>query len=108
MARKWKAMILFYSNMVVGMIRRIMGLTNMNSLTRQRHSLKTHLEHPNDDSNPVIFKIRNATLLDWSLTANGKEEIWFDRAPDITLKKDRSEKESMTRTKWKYSNFYPR
>ena len=65
--------------------------------------MKTHLEHPNDDSNPVTFKIRNATLLDWSLTANGKEEIWFDRAPDITLEKDRSEKESMMRTKWEYS-----
>ena len=51
--------------------------------------------NPEDDSNPIIFKIRNATLLDWSLTANGKEEIWFDRAPEITLKNDRSKNESM-------------
>ena len=45
-----------------------------------------HLEHPKDDSDPVIFKIRNATLLDRSPTANGKEEIWFHRAPEITKK----------------------
>ena len=62
--------------------------------------------NPEDDSNPIIFKIRNATLLDWSLTANGKEEIWFDRAPEITLKTDRNRKERMMRTKWEYSNFY--
>ena len=56
-------------------------------------------EHPEDDSNPIIFKIRNATLLDWDLTANGKEEIWFDKAPKITLKSDRKKKESM-RSVW--------
>ena len=54
-----------------------------------------NLELPDNDSNPVIFKIRNATLLDWSLTANGKEEIWFDRAPENTLKSDRNKKETM-------------
>ena len=54
-----------------------------------------HLEHPKDDSDPVIFKIRNATLLDRSPTANGKEEIWFDRAPENTLKSDRNKKETM-------------
>ena len=57
-------------------------------------------EHPEDDSNPIILKIRNATLLDWDLTANGKEEIWFDKAPKITLKSDRKQKESMMRSVW--------
>ena len=57
-------------------------------------------EHPEDDSNPIIFKIRNATLLDWDLTANGKEEIWFDKAPKIKLKSDRKKKESMMRSVW--------
>ena len=53
--------------------------------------------NPEDDSNPIIFKIRNATLLDWSLTANGKEEIWFDKAPEITLKTNRNKKQSTYR-----------
>ena len=62
--------------------------------------------NPEDDSNPIIFKIRNATLLDWSLTANGKEEIWFYRAPEITLKTYRK-KQSESRSGW-YTSDRPR
>ena len=55
-------------------------------------------EHPTGPSNPVIFKMRNATLLEWDLTESGKEEIWFDKAPEITLKSDRNKKELMMRS----------
>ena len=46
------------------------------------------VDHPEDDSNPIIFKIRNATLLDLGLTESSKEEIWFDKVTEITLKTD--------------------
>ena len=56
-------------------------------------------EHPeNNQTNPIIFKMRNATLLEWGLTDNGKEEIWFDKAPEVTLKSDRNKKGSMMRS----------
>ena len=38
-----------------------------------------------EENNPIIFKIRNATLLEWDLTISGKEEIWFDMPPEIDL-----------------------
>ena len=38
-----------------------------------------------EENNPIIFKIRNATLLEWGLTISGKEEIWFDIPPEIDL-----------------------
>ena len=38
-----------------------------------------------EEKNPIIFKIRNATLLEWDLTISGKEEIWFDIPPEIDL-----------------------
>ena len=56
------------------------------------------VEHPEDDSNPIIFTIRNATLLDWDLTASGKEEIWFDKAPKIRRESDQKRKDSMMRS----------
>ena len=59
---------------------------------------ETETGHPEKDSNPVIFKIRNATLLDLGLTESGKEEIWFDRAQEITLKSDRIKKEYQMRS----------
>ena len=44
--------------------------------------------HPEDDEiNPKIFKIKRATLLEWNLTDNGKEEIWFDKPQEIVLNK---------------------
>ena len=44
--------------------------------------------HPEDDEiNPKIFKIKRASLLEWDLTENGKEEIWFDKPQEIILKK---------------------
>ena len=59
---------------------------------------ETETGHPKKDSNPVIFKIRNATLLDLGLTESGKEEIWFDRAQEITLKSYRIKKEFQRRS----------
>ena len=50
------------------------------------------LEEKND---PIIFKIRNATLLEWDLTISGKEEIWFDKPPEINLKSNRNKKDPM-------------
>ena len=44
--------------------------------------------HPEDDEiNPKIFKIKRATLLEWDLTDNGKEEIWFDKPQEIIVNK---------------------
>ena len=44
--------------------------------------------HPEDDEiNPKVFKIKRATLLDVDFTANGKEEIWFDKPQEIILNK---------------------
>ena len=44
--------------------------------------------HPEDDEiNPKLFKIKRATLLDVDFTANGKEEIWFDKPQEIILNK---------------------
>ena len=43
-----------------------------------------------EDNNPIIFKIRNATLLEWDLTISGKEEIWFDIPPEIDLHSKRN------------------
>ena len=41
-------------------------------------------EHPDDDElNPKLLKIRKATLLDWELTSDGKEKIWFDKPPQL-------------------------
>lgn len=43
--------------------------------------------HPEDDEiNPKVFKIKRASLLDVDFTANGKEEIWFDKPQEIILK----------------------
>ena len=64
----------------------------------QPNDVTETVDHPEDNPNPIIFKIRNATLLDWGLTTNGKEEIWFDRASEITLKSDRIKKESRMRS----------
>ena len=51
------------------------------------------LEHAEDDvTNPVIFKIRKATISDWFYTASGKEEIWYEQPPKVFLKSDRKEK----------------
>ena len=58
------------------------------------HETETE-EHPEHDSNPIIFKIRNASLLDWDLSANGKEEIWFDKAPNTRLESNRKWKGPM-------------
>ena len=55
-------------------------------------------EHPENDSNPIIFKMRKATLLEWDLTESGKEEIWFDKAPEVTLKSDKNKKDGMMRS----------
>ena len=54
-------------------------------------------DHPEDNSNPIIFKIRNATLMESDLTLSGKEDIWFDGPPEISLKSDRSKKSMMRR-----------
>ena len=44
--------------------------------------------HPEDDEiNPKVFKIKRATLLEVDFTANGKEEIWFDKPQEIILNK---------------------
>ena len=43
-----------------------------------------------EENNPIIFKIRNATLLEWDLTISGKEEIWFDIPPEIDLHSKRN------------------
>ena len=59
---------------------------------------KSFLYKSEDDSNPIIFKMRNATLLDWDLTSSGKEQIWFDRQPKVILKSDRNKKESTMRS----------
>ena len=56
------------------------------------------LEHAeDDDTNPVIFKIRKATLLEWYYTASGKEEIWYEQPPKVFLKSDRKEKDGKMR-----------
>lgn len=62
------------------------------------------LEKEND---PIIFKIRNATLLEWDLTISGKEEIWFDKPPEINLKSNRNKKDPMRSVcKNVFSNHY--
>ena len=45
------------------------------------------IEHPeDDDENPKLLKIRKATLLEWDVTDDKEEKIWFDKPPTIVLK----------------------
>ena len=55
-------------------------------------------ENSEDDPDAVIMKIRNATLLEWGLTLSGREEIWFDKRPQMINKVDRNKKENMMRS----------
>ena len=59
---------------------------------------KSFIYNFEDDSNPIIFQIRKATLKDWDVTTSGKEEIWFDRESKITLKSDRNKQASTMRS----------
>ena len=63
-------------------------------------------EQPEDDSNPIVFKMRKATLLEWNLTESGKEEIWFDKAPEVILKSDRNKNERCLKIGWSVWNFF--
>ena len=52
---------------------------------------ETEVHSENDEINPKMFKLKRATLLEWNFTKNGKEEIWYDKPQEITLKKGAQE-----------------
>ena len=69
--------------------------SHLNEKPADENATEEHLE---DDSNPIIFKIRNATVANLSKSKehnnSSKEEIWFERPSEIPYETDSNEDEN--------------